>query len=322
MNEIESRYHTNLLQHGFQEEAPSEAFNPIGRLYSIPSSLGEGVYWVYSQKDLYDIKIHDFHFYEDSFFHFGIPEGCLGICYYDSISGEEISPYRRLTAGCVKSYIGGLEPCRTLVHKNIPIRSIDIEITPAYYDKYLKEQYPNEYIDPHEAFSNIALTDHFPEMIQLLRQIRDYKGDGIAAKLFYEGKVTEALSLIMAYNNRQKNTPSVKITNSDLRALDNATAYINDHFNCDISVDQLSHIACMGRTKLKLAFKEVYGTSITEYIQQRRLSHAETLLSLTDFTVEQVAAAVGYNNAGRFASMFKKSTGVYPAEYRKIAQRK
>ena len=43
----------------------------------------------------------------------------------------------------------------------------------------------------------------------------------------------------------------------------------------------------------------------------------KTLLSLTDFTIEQVAAAVGYNNAGRFASMFKKSTGVYPAEYRK-----
>ena len=47
-----------------------------------------------------------------------------------------------------------------------------------------------------------------------------------------------------------------------------------------------------------------------------------TLLSLTDFTIEQVAAAVGYNNAGRFASMFKKSTGVYPAEYRKMAQKK
>ena len=78
----------------------------------------------------------------------------------------------------------------------------------------------------------------------------------------------------------------------------------------------------MGRTKLKMAFKEVYGFPITEYIQQRRLSHAETLLSLTDFSIEQVATAVGYSNAGRFAGMFRKSTGVYPAEYRKMAQRK
>lgn len=321
MTDIESRYHTNLLELGFCEEASNEKFNPIGKLYSVPKEFGQGFYWVYSQKDLYDIKIHDFHFYKDSFFNFGIPEGCLGICYYDSISGEEISPYRRLTAGCVKSFIGGLEPCKTLVHRNIPIRSIDIEITPAYYDKYLKEIYPTEYIDPHEAFSNISLTDHFPEMIQLLRQIGDYKGEGIAAKLFYDSKVTEALSLIMTYNNQQKKIPSVKISSSDLRALENAAAYINDHFNCDISVDQLSHIACMGRTKLKLAFKEVYGTSITEYIQQRRLSHAETLLTLTDFTIEQVAAAVGYSNSGRFASMFRKSTGLFPAEYRKMAQR-
>ena len=233
-----------------------------------------------------------------------------------------MSPYRRLTAGCVKSFIGGMEPCKTLIHKNIPVRSVDIEITPAYYDRYLKEKFPNEYIDPHEAFSNIALTDRFPEMIQVLRQIANYKGNGIAAKLFYEGKVIEAISLIMEYNRQQSSTPSVKISNADLRALENGAAYINDHFNCDISVDQLSHITCMGRTKLKLAFKEVYGVSITEYIQQRRLSHAETLLSLTDFTIEQVAAAVGYNNAGRFASMFKKSTGVYPAEYRKMAQKK
>jgi len=321
MTDIESRYHAGLLELGFCELAPNEKFNASGKLYSVPAALGQGFYWIYSQNELYDIKIHDFHFYKDSFFNFGIPEGCLGICYYDSISGEEISPYRQLTAGCVKSFIGGLEPCKTLIHKNIPIRSIDIEITPAYYDKYLKGQYPTEYIDPHEAFSNIALTDHFPEMIQLLRQIWGYKGEGIAAKLFYESKVTEALSLIMAYNNQQKSNPSVRISNADLKALENAAAYINDHFNCSISVEQLSRITCMGRTKLKLAFKEVYGTSITEYIQQRRLSHAETLLTLTDFTIEQVAAAVGYNNSGRFASMFRKSTGLFPAEYRKMAQR-
>ena len=322
MTDIESKYHTNLLELGFNEEAPNEQFNPAGRLYSVPPQFGQGSYWVYSQKNLYDIKIHDFHCYEDSFFNFGIPDGFLGICYYDSISGEEISPYRRLTAGCVKSFIGGLEPSKTLIHKNIPIRSIDIEITPAYYDRYLKEIYPAECIDPHEAFSNIALTDHFPEMVQLLRQIWAYRGEGVAAKLFYDSKVMETLSLIIAYNSRQRKTPPIRISDDDLRALENAAAYINDHFNCDISVEQLSHISCMGRTKLKLAFKEVYGISVTEYIRQRRLSHAETLLTLTDFTIEQVAAAVGYSNSGRFAGMFRKSTGLFPAEYRRMAQRR
>lgn len=320
MIDIENMYRSELFKNGFREELSKGSYAPIGTLYSVPEKLGKGVYWVYAQKGLYDIKIHDFYFYEDSFFSFEMPEGCLGVCYYDSISGEEISPYRRLTAGCVKSLIGGCEPCKTLVHKNIPVRTIDIEITPSYYEKYLKETFPDECVDVHDAFCNIALTDRFPNMVHLLRQILNYHGDGIAAKLFYEAKVAEAISLIMEHNKKRKALP-VKISGTDVRALENVAAYINDHFNCDIPIDQLSRIACMGRTKLKLAFKGIYDCAITEYIQQRRLSHAETLLSRTDFTVEQVAAAIGYHNAGRFANMFQKSTGLYPSEYRKMAQK-
>lgn len=321
MADIENYYQHKLLENGFREESVTGSFNPIGKLYSIPDKIGKGVYWVYGQKDLYDIKIHDFYFYEDSFFDLQSRE-CLGICYYESISGEEISPYRRLTAGCVKCFIGGLSPCKTLVHKNIPIRTIDIEIMPAYYEQYLKETFPSVYTDPHEAFHNISWSDNFPEMVSLLRQIWHYRGDGIAAKLFYEGKVAEALSLILEYNRKQKNVDEVQISNQDMKSLENVTAYINDHFNSNISVEHLCHIACMGRTKFKILFKQAYSCTVTEYIEQRRLSHAESLLTATDFTIEQVAAAIGYSNAGRFASLFKKSTGLFPAEYRKMAQRK
>ena len=37
------------------------------------------------------------------------------------------------------------KPYQVIVHKNIPVRSIGIEITPAYYEDYLKKQYPEEY---------------------------------------------------------------------------------------------------------------------------------------------------------------------------------
>lgn len=49
---------------------------------------------------------------------------------YDSISGEELSPYRRLSAGCIKTYVGGYKPYQVIVHKNIPVRSIGIEDHP------------------------------------------------------------------------------------------------------------------------------------------------------------------------------------------------
>ena len=321
MPDVENFYHELLLGCGFQEELPDEAFKPIGKLYSIPAKLGEGKYWIYGQKDFYIIKIHDFYFYEDSFIDFESDE-CLGICFYESISGEEISPYRRLTAGCVQCFMGGCRSRKIIVHKNIPIRTIDIEIMPAYYEQYLHETFPNEYIDPREAFQNISWTDDFPEMIHLLRKIWDYRGDGLAAKLFYEGKVAEAISLIIEYNRKQKSVRKIQVSNQDMKALESVTAYINDHFNGKISTEQLCRIACMGRTKLKTLFKQVYECTITEYIQHRRLSHAETLLASTDFTIEQIADAIGFSNAGRFASAFCKSTGMFPAEYRRMARRR
>lgn len=156
--------------------------------------------------------------------------------------------------------------------------------------------------------------------MNLLHQIWSYHGTGLATNLFYAAKVAEAISLIIEYNCKQKFVRELKISKQDRQALESAAAYINDHFNCDISVDQLSHIAFMGRTKFKTLFKQLYGCTVADYITQRRLSHAEGLLTSTDLTVEQISAAIGSGNAGRFASAFRKSTGLFPAEYRKMSQ--
>ena len=44
------------------------------------------------------------------------------------------------------------------------------------------------------------------------------------------------------------------------------------------------------------------------------------LLATTDFSIAQVAAAVGYRSDGRFAALFKENCGLYPAEYRQMAR--
>ena len=197
-----------------------------------------------------------------------------------------------------------------------------IEVFPAYYEKYLKESYPDDYLSPHEAFIRVGQTLDFPEMSHLLRQVWDYKGDGIPAKLFYEAKVAEAVSLVYERGKKSKNDPCVQISRQDIDALNNVASYINDHFNSDLPLDMLARIACMGTTKLKNSFKHIYSCTISEYIRQRRMSHAEMLLMSTDLAIEQVALAVGYSNAGRFAANFKNNTGLFPSEYRKMALRK
>ena len=65
------------------------------------------------------LKSHDFFFHKDTIMEFSWPE-CLSISQYDSVSGEELSPYRRLEAGSIKSFIGGYKPYKVLIHKIFP----------------------------------------------------------------------------------------------------------------------------------------------------------------------------------------------------------
>ena len=120
MPEIIEQYYAPLLKgHGFIPDPDNQQYGSLGISWKLSPEIGEGSYWTYGQKDLYDIKIHNFSFHEDSLLEFSLPE-CLSITRYDSISGDELAPYRRLSAGCIKTYIGGYSPYRVLIHKNIP----------------------------------------------------------------------------------------------------------------------------------------------------------------------------------------------------------
>ena len=131
MSEIIDQFYTPLLiEHGFIHDPDNQQYGALGDCWKLSPEVGEGSYWTYGQKDLYDIKIHNFSFHEDFMLECSLPE-CLSITRYDSISGEELSPYRRLSAGCIKTFIGGYAPYKALIHKNIPIRSVGIEIAPA-----------------------------------------------------------------------------------------------------------------------------------------------------------------------------------------------
>lgn len=271
---------------------------------------------------MYSIRIHDFFFHKNTILEFSW-QICLSINQYESVSGEALSPYRRLEAGSFNSFIGGYKPYKVLIHKNIPVRSIGIQIMLAYYEDYLKRLYPGEYTSPLEAFAAVGQTMDFLEMSQLLKQVRDYRGDGMAANLFYTGKVTEAIALTVEWNKRKLKKQEVKrhLSAQDVEELETITLYLNDHYAQDVTIEELVKIACMGATKLQTTFKQYNGCTITQYIQRRRMSQAEYLLADTELNIGQVAKIVGYTKASRFAELFRKSTGLLPGEFRKLTQK-
>lgn len=316
--DLKATHESLLLDKGFTRISAFHKYNQTGTCYMLDPSLGEGYYWMYSYQNLFCISIHDFYFNEDYYYESRLPE-FFSITYYESLSGEELNPYQPLKSGCVKS-LGSKASYQAIFHKKIPIKSIGIEFTPQYCDEYLARKYADDYINPRSALLSINETTNFPEMVLLLHQLQTYQGTGMPAKLFYEGKAAEAISLIFERERRIKTRRHSPLSNSDLKHLENVAAHINDHYAFSLTLKQLSKIACMGTTKLKTAFKELYNCTITEYIQQRRMRQAQQLLTHTDLTIKEIALKVGYRSAGRLSELFKRSTGITPIEYRKLRQ--
>lgn len=76
------------------------------------------------------------------------------------------------------------------------------------------------------------------------------------------------------------------------------------------------HAGLEERTFLR-RFHKATGLRPTEYCQHVRVGKARELLELTAMTIDQVAWAVGYEDAGAFRKVFQKITGLAPGDYRR-----
>ncbi len=69
---------------------------------------------------------------------------------------------------------------------------------------------------------------------------------------------------------------------------------------------------------LKRRFRAATGATLIAYAQNLRVEAAKRALETGRQTVDEIAAAVGYENVAFFRRLFKRSTGLSPAEYRRL----
>ena len=67
-------------------------------------------------------------------------------------------------------------------------------------------------------------------------------------------------------------------------------------------------------------FKRETGTTIVDYITQCRIERAKELLASTMMSINEIAEAVGYQDAKYFSRIFRKQVCIKPSEYRQLHQ--
>lgn len=105
-------------------------------------------------------------------------------------------------------------------------------------------------------------------------------------------------------------------TDSNERRLARVKAYIEEHIQEKIAVKDLAELVHINDQYLMRIFKRETGQSILEYITDRRIILASSMLKDTDYSINFIADCVGCDNYSYFTKLFKKQTGFTPREYR------
>lgn len=96
------------------------------------------------------------------------------------------------------------------------------------------------------------------------------------------------------------------------------TDYIKEHY-AFITIQDLAHAFHFHEDYFNRLIKSKAGITYSEYVQKIRLDKAEQLLISSNLTIDEIAAAVGYNNKGYFYKLFQARFGTTPYLYRKKA---
>jgi transcriptional regulator GlxA family with amidase domain len=95
-----------------------------------------------------------------------------------------------------------------------------------------------------------------------------------------------------------------------------AQEFIEQNFQDKITVEQLSSRFAVGRRSLERRFKKATSNTVSEYIQRVKVEVAKKGFESSRKNINEIMWEVGYSDTKAFRTIFKKTTGLSPLEYR------
>lgn len=122
---------------------------------------------------------------------------------------------------------------------------------------------------------------------------------------------------------------SVKFTNSVLHAssinhvsvIKKASRYVHNHLSEPIRLQDVADYVGLSPNYFSSLFKKEMDLAFADYVNHTRIKESQYLLQTTNHTILDIAISVGFNNQNYFTTIFKKTTGITPKQYRMRANK-
>jgi transcriptional regulator GlxA family with amidase domain len=165
-------------------------------------------------------------------------------------------------------------------------------------------------IDSGHTITAGAMTAHTDLALHILRRL-----GGVALARSVSG-------IMLVDGARTSQRPFISVQKDFSEPLiQNAVAWMSKHLMQAIVIDDLANAMHVSYRTLHRRFIEVTGRSPIAYLQALKIERTKELLEITNSDFESITEKVGYRDASSFRRLFKRATGLSPAQYRKQFKR-
>ena len=185
---------------------------------------------------------------------------------------------------------------------------IKYKLKASVFDKYLVQRFI-------ELNPNCQITDPDPKAYDNKPDI--FTKNREKSESEFKNDIESRGILLQLFSRFLIHSQLTHIKEDKYKRMSNVFNYINNNLDKKIYVTELSEIMCVNPDYFTRLFKNINGMTPNQYIQQKRIERAQTLMISSSMSIKEIAEEMGIPNLSQFSKLFYKHTGMNPSNYMK-----
>ncbi len=180
------------------------------------------------------------------------------------------------------------------------------------YEKYFLPIYNSRLMIPKYIGRNDPINERISPFVRQLTDMRRSSEEGI------ELIIKSCLYGIMHYiclESKPKSAQEDYIENLYTR-LKRSLELVENRYDENLTVEEAARVCNFSASHFSKMFRQLTGTSFTQYLKNYRLEVASKKLRKKSMTVSRAAMECGFNNLSYFTRAFRNKYGVAPYEFK------
>lgn len=164
----------------------------------------------------------------------------------------------------------------------------------------------------HHGHYSLVMADLFAALTDQFQNI-------FMEHVFLEGTAYRMLFLQLQQYIDDLREPENKsvLRKAEIKRVQAAAEIINNEILDYTTVPALAAQVGLNTNKLQNGFREMFDTTVNDYVQERRLDVARELIKNSDLNISEIVYRIGFSSKSYFSKVFRERYGLSPSIYRR-----